>query len=315
MPKLRVGAAAGVNADILYAKSVLSAQSLSSLASRSGKIYRGPYIDDGLEWSVSEWPLRPVRSIVVVPLTHEQESLGTMTFYHCNPDAFTGEDEQLLTMIAEQVQTALHLDREYDRTRSDANTDSLTGLHNMRFLRQHAASLLNASAQPVQTNLALLYLDLDNFKNVNTLYGHPNGSRVLSDVARLLPRELRPSDIAVRYGGDEFVVVLPHTSEAGAQEVAARIRTAIRNYRPDFLSEFDASCWLDVSIGVSSFPADGNNIDALVNIADQRMYAIKTAQPPPNSAPAAPDAAAMPPLLLETAVVADVMGRWLVEGR
>ena len=120
---------------------------------------------------------------------------------------------------------------------------------------------------------------------MNTLYGHPHGSRVLSDVARLLPRELRPTDVAVRYGGDEFVVVLPHTSEASAYEVAARIRKAICSYRPDFLPDFDPSCWLDVSIGVACCPTDSDNMDALVAVADQRMYAIKTAQKPHAAEP------------------------------
>ena len=281
-PLLRVAAAAGLNADLLYARGVMLSNSPSSVAARAGATYRGAYINDGLTWSLSRAPERPIHSILIVPLKFsqagQQETLGAMTFYHCAPEAFTADDENLLTMIAEQVQTALCQDREYDRTRSDANTDALTGLHNMRYLRQKTAALMRGSSPGMASAFALLYLDLDNFKNINTLYGHPQGSRVLGDVAQLLPRELRPTDIAVRYGGDEFVIVLPQTSEAGACEVADRIRAAVQKYQPAFLAPFDIASRLDVSIGIACFPHDSDSMEGLVAIADQRMYAKKMEQ-------------------------------------
>lgn len=279
---LHLIAAAGLNADLLYDHPYIQPNTPSARAAAEGKTYRGAYCADGLAPSLSRPPERPIESILIVPLksgtTDDSETLGVMTFYHHAPDAFTKDDENLLTMIADQVQAALCLNRAHDQTRSEANTDALTGLHNMRYLRHATDALLYAPDAPGTTGFALLYLDLDNFKNVNTLYGHPTGSQVLSDVAGLLPRELRPSDVAVRYGGDEFVVILPHASLEGARDVAARIRAAIRSYRPAFLADFDAACRLDVSIGIACCPHDGASMEELVAVADQRMYDNKMAQ-------------------------------------
>ncbi len=279
---LHLIAAAGLNADLLYDYPFVHPNAPSARAAAEGKTYRGAYCADGLSRSLSHPPERPVESILIVPLKsgtkEDSEIMGVMTFYHHAPDAFTKDDENLLTMIADQVQAALCQNRVHDQTRSEANTDALTGLHNMRYLRHATDTLLHTSDASGATGFALLYLDLDNFKNVNTVYGHPVGSQVLSDVAGLLPRELRPSDVAVRYGGDEFVVILPHASLDVARDVAARIRAAIRSYRPASLADFDATCRLDVSIGIACCPHDGASMEELVAVADQRMYENKMAQ-------------------------------------
>ena len=319
--RLRLMAAAGANAERLSARPLDEGDAPWAVAARQGKPYRGAYSDLLPALSPSASTENALQSVLIVPLRAdasggEGQTLGVMAFYHTAPDAFTSDDENLLTMIADQVQAALCQNREHDQTRSEANTDALTGLHNMRYLRETTDALL-ASADPSRrADFALLYLDLDNFKNVNTIYGHPTGSRVLSDVARLLPRELRPSDVAVRYGGDEFVIILPLTSEGGARDVADRIRAAIRGYRPAFMTEWDAACHLDVSIGIACCPGDCAGMEELVAVADQRMYEKKMAQKGLNHVPDMRYAAAVPlpldplssdPLSLDTLLLEPVL--------
>lgn len=275
-PQLQVWAAAGANADILYHHRTLDENSPSACVARARRAYRGVYRDDNLTWSMSEDASRAVRSVLSVPLVYMGDTLGTISFYHANEDAFTYDDEHLLHMIAEQVESVLYRYILFDRTRSDALTDSLTGLYNIRYLMQAVEPNLQLEGRGEANGCALLYLDLDNFKTINDTYGHQKGSIVLRDVARLLPQVLRPKDVVIRYGGDEFLVVLPQTGEAGAQEVAQRIRAAVHQYRPTGLLSEEEPC-LDVSIGIACAPRDGTNLNGLVALADQRMYENKAA--------------------------------------
>jgi diguanylate cyclase (GGDEF)-like protein/putative nucleotidyltransferase with HDIG domain len=272
---LRVYSAAGVNADMFYAREVAASDCPSVNVALTRTVYRGNYPGATAPWANSYEPYRPLRSVLSVPLVHEGESLGVISLYHANTNAFSQEDENLLLMVADQVQSAVYRDRLHDRTRTDALTDSLTGLHNRRFLEQFVARSFDEA--PGQTPYALLYLDLDNFKQINDRYGHAQGDAVLRTMARLLPQELRARDIVVRLYGDEFVIILPHTREVEANEVAARIQHVISRCQPNLPEEGELGAkGLTVSVGVACCPTDGVDLERLLAVADYRMYADKT---------------------------------------
>ena len=154
-----------------------------------------------------------------------------------------------------------------------AETDELTGLLNMRGF-SIAANRLFGQALRYNRAASVLMIDSDNLKVVNDTYGHEAGNRLLRMITRLVQAELRYTDVLARYGGDEFIVLLPETPPKGALEVASRIRDAVASVPLDLDGKRINS---SVSIGVAAHPADGNTLDAVVARADRAMYQAKKA--------------------------------------
>lgn len=152
-----------------------------------------------------------------------------------------------------------------------SETDELTGLLNMRGF-SIAANRLFGQALRYSRAVSVLMIDSDNLKAVNDAHGHEAGNRLLRQLTRLVHAELRFTDVMARYGGDEFIVLLPETPPNGALEVADRIRDAVAG-APLEVDGKPVSC--TVSIGIAGYPADGNTLDAVVARADRAMYQAK----------------------------------------
>jgi diguanylate cyclase (GGDEF)-like protein len=173
----------------------------------------------------------------------------------------------IVTMFSADIRYGL------SRAKLLAETDDLTGLLNMRGFAI-AANRLFGQALRYNRAATVLMIDSDNLKSVNDTYGHEAGNRLLRQLTRLVQAELRYTDVLARYGGDEFIVLLPETPPAGALEVAGRIRDAVANVPLDLDGKHVTST---VSIGVAGHPADGNSLDAVVARADRAMYQAKQA--------------------------------------
>jgi diguanylate cyclase (GGDEF)-like protein len=169
---------------------------------------------------------------------------------------------------------AERLERQQKVLKQISVRDSLTGLVNHREFYRHLHQELLRSRRYGHP-LALLMVDLDHFKDVNDLFGHPAGDRVLRVVARVLRRQLRTSDLVGRYGGEEFSIILPETRGIKAFELADRIRQALAREAFD-LGE-DHQVRLTVSIGMATFPTDAEQVENLVKVADDALYAVKKA--------------------------------------
>jgi diguanylate cyclase (GGDEF)-like protein len=161
----------------------------------------------------------------------------------------------------------------FEQTQEDSLTDPLTGLPNTRFLFMHLTREL-ARAERLKQEVALLVMDLDNFKSINDSHGHHVGDRALCEVARVLRTAIRPYDICVRYAGDEFIVVLSgcNTEEAESKrtELQQSIDEVYFEARPGKRVE------LGISVGAAVFPQDGESYEALLATADSRMYQDKS---------------------------------------
>jgi diguanylate cyclase (GGDEF)-like protein len=178
-------------------------------------------------------------------------------------------------LLVAYIVTLFSADIRYGLSRAKllSETDDLTGLLNMRGF-SIAANRLFGQALRYKRAVSVLMIDSDNLKAVNDAHGHEAGNRLLRQLTRLVQAELRYTDVLARYGGDEFIVLLPETPSAGAMEVAGRIRDAVAGLPLDLEGQRIAST---VSIGIAVHPADGNSLDALVARADRAMYQAKQA--------------------------------------
>ena len=152
-----------------------------------------------------------------------------------------------------------------------SDTDELTGAYNMR---SFSGILRRAFQQTVRHNhpLSIVMIDSDNLKSVNDTHGHNAGNKLLQQLIRKVGEELRRTDVVARYGGDEFIIMLPETDRCGAMETAERIR---RSFESSSFEYRGSSLNVTVSLGLASYPEDGSNIDVIVDKADKALYRAK----------------------------------------
>jgi diguanylate cyclase (GGDEF)-like protein len=158
-------------------------------------------------------------------------------------------------------------ERELSKLRLSALTDPLTGLYNRRFLIEHFGREI-ARSERSEGIVSVVMLDLKDFKAVNDRYGHPVGDNVLLRTARVVRQSLRTVDAGCRWGGDEFVVVLPSTNLLYAVAVAERIRRRVSALSLPYRSDLKVG----VHYGIATYPTDGRSVDFLLKVADLRLY-------------------------------------------
>lgn len=210
------------------------------------------------------------RSMICVPLVHRDALVGVLQVINkVGAPGFGSDEVRLVETLAAQATIAIAHAQLYHLVQVASLTDDLTGLGNTRRFNAVLPATL-ARGGPV----SLLVLDLDELKGIVDTYGHLVGSRTIATVGRLIAACLRPGDVAVRFGGDEFVMILPGTATAVAAEVAEAIRKAVEACeRPDG-ADADIRA-LSASIGVATFPDHAADAAALFRAADQAMYAVK----------------------------------------
>jgi diguanylate cyclase (GGDEF)-like protein/putative nucleotidyltransferase with HDIG domain len=287
---LDVRAAVGVNVPFFLNAKTLGPHSRSLEVMTTGATFCGGFDADDLmpnSCEIAAWT--PLDSAIIVPIIHQGERLGTINIYHPTSNAFSDHDVKLLELIAERAALALYNGLLYDRARSNALTDAVTGLRNVRFLTEHVQQKCVQAEQNTGLRIddgsgdvrhddrfALLCLDLDSFKPINDNFGHQKGDQVLVDLGRLFTSLVRPGDVVARYGGDEFLIVLNDSGPEEASRMADRIQHGVENYDPQLLHPKLGSLRLGVSVGYACFPHDGRECGALLSVADARMYTDKT---------------------------------------
>ncbi len=212
-------------------------------------------------------------SIICLPLKSKGRILGVIELVKdTSSSTITEHEKTLLMTLADYAAIAIENAIYFRKVQELSIRDDVTGLYNSRHMN-NVLDLELKRAKRYGKPLSIIFLDLDFFKNINDTHGHLIGSQLLREVAGLLKRNLREIDVPTRYGGDEFVIILPETDKEGALKVAWRLREAIRE--ATFEMENGLIVRITASFGVSCYPEDTDNKLDLIRLADQAMYRVK----------------------------------------
>ncbi|MEA3442631.1 MAG: diguanylate cyclase [Chloroflexota bacterium] len=209
-----------------------------------------------------------IRSIIYLPLIVKNEGIGSLIVASRQINAYNHEQISLLEQVALQIAAPIENTRLYARAAQRAHIDELTGLYNRRYFEEQLKEEI-ARHTRYGGIFSLCMLDLDSFKTYNDMYGHPSGDRLLAQIGEITRNSIRDTDRAFRYGGDEFIAILPETPAKDAYTVADRVREQIAAEME--AKENAVTC----SIGVASYPSDGVLAGELVNAADTALYYAK----------------------------------------
>jgi len=221
-------------------------------------------------------PLLPngnVHSFLGVPVVCRDRVTGLLALYNSGHKAFAERDAQVAELFAGQVAIALDNSRRVKVMEMQAVTDELTGLYNRRAFADMGDKEVER-ARRYQRPLSLILFDIDHFKNVNDSYGHPVGDHVLQVLTRLVTRTTRSTDIVCRFGGEEFIVLMPEAGLDEGRAMAERLRQEISRLT---VITAGGTLSLTVSLGVAELQAGDENIESLISSADRAMYRAKAA--------------------------------------
>lgn len=215
------------------------------------------------------------RSVVAVPLVARGKVLGVIELVNGEgAPGFSDDDLRALSAIADYAAIAIENARNFRRVQELTLTDEHTGLFNARHLTAELEREV-ARSERFQRPVSLIFLDLDHFKRINDSRGHLVGSATLRAVGKVISAQVRGVDLAFRYGGDEFAILLLETSVSGAISTAERLRKALQEGR--FNVGGGPSLALTASFGLATFPDHAGDARSLLEAADQAMYAAKHA--------------------------------------
>src|SRR5579863_3939378 len=267
--------ATGVGADALKDVRIKVGQGLAGWVAESGQavVVADTSKDSRFFGQVDERTKMATRSIVAVPVRFRDQCLGVIELINCiGPEGFSARDLALLEALADYAAIAIENARHVQRIHELTITDDCTSLYNARHLNFMLDTEIYRSHR-YAFEFSLVFIDLDHFKMINDTHGHMVGSKLLGEIGTMIKSNCRLIDFAFRYGGDEFVVLLPQTSKENALGVARRLHKLIRE--AVWLHEPGLNVHVTASVGVASYPSDSRTKAELLHLADEAMYLVK----------------------------------------
>ena len=208
------------------------------------------------------------RAVLCIPITYSERLIGVLNIENRNENAFSPQDVLILNTLADLLATALNNAFVFQKLQQQSITDGLTGIKTRRFFWEALSAEWKRASRSGRP-FSVVLIDLDKFKEVNDTMGHFEGDLILARVGRLLEQKSRQSNVVARYGGDEFIVLMPETGADQAQVLAERLRHWLAS--DPTLSEHHVTG----SFGVASFPMHGFSIEDIIRVADAGMYVSK----------------------------------------
>jgi len=215
-----------------------------------------------------------IGSLIAVPFLRRGKVLGLICAFRDRPKQFEFSDLKLFNSVAEHLAVAIENARLFEKTKEMAITDGLTHLFNKRYMLESLESEV-ARSERCKHEVSFLMMDIDNFKHYNDTNGHPAGDELLKELALIIQKSIRKTDITCRYGGEEFVVILPETAKENAKIVGEKLVEKIAGHPFDFAENQPLGC-ASVSMGLATYPHDADDFEALISAADKALYAAKT---------------------------------------
>lgn len=261
-----------------------SEKSIKEIQYKIGQGPAGRVVEKGLPILISDvggkrtelkkfYPHIKVKSLLCYPIVSKNRVIGVVQLLNRLGKArFDEEDIQGLSKLVDQASLAIERSDLYQTMSDLAATDDLTKLYNLRYFGR-ALDVELSRCKRYKLSLSLIFIDIDYFKRVNDQHGHLAGSQVLIEMAKIIRDSFRVIDVVARYGGDEFVVILPETHMKRAHQVAERVRQAVRKYA--FLKNKGLNLKITASFGVAGCPEHTDNKTELIHLADQAMYQAK----------------------------------------
>lgn len=214
-----------------------------------------------------------VGPFLLIPIKKKGIIAGYVAIFNSPGNSYGNADAENAAFVSTEASLALENVELYNQARELTYIDDLTQLHNLRYLDIILTSEIKR-AKRFKSCLSLLFIDIDYFKNINDTYGHRVGSKALAELGQILKEAVREIDVVVRYGGDEFTILLIETESAGAAIIAERIRTTVEDRR--FLAEEGLSIRLTITTGVATYPESAADKEELLTMADNAMYRGKS---------------------------------------
>ncbi len=264
----------GLNAELLADRRIKIGQGATGFALKTRETVQN--VNPDLDFAYSQSELAGQYSAMAsVPMIADDKLIGAVTIYSRELESYGEENIRLLETMSRIAADAIGKSLTHDEAKAHALTDPLTGLPNARCLHiQFEKEVARASRG--DSSFQLLMLDLDGFKAVNDNYGHKVGDEMLIEIGRVIREQLRDYDFLARYGGDEFVALIPETNPIDVGELCTRIEKSVSDFSIQVGDNKFTS--VGVSLGASGYPRNGETFDEMIVAADKAMYDRKSSR-------------------------------------